>query len=192
MNFLEDRLSKEAIIQPDNILITDSFLGQQMDIVLLEQIGEELCRRYQGCHITKILTLETSGIPIAYPVAKKLGVPLVIARRSHSAKLDADVYKSELDPRYYKSKDTVIVAKKLLSSDDHVLIVDDLLANGGAIQCLISLAEAADATVVGVAVAWEKGFLEGGHRIRNLGYRLESIAIVDAINPAGGITFRHS
>ena len=191
MNFLEERIAKDGIVKSENVLIVDSFLNHQMDIALLEQIGQEFHNRFRDCPITKVLTIETSGIPVAYPVAKAFGVPLVIAKRTPSQKIDEDVYMAELDPSIYPSKDTVIVAKKLLSANDHVLIIDDLLANGGAVQCLISLVESADATVEGLGIALEKGFQEGGHRIRNLGYRLESLAIVDALDPASGIiTFR--
>ncbi len=192
MNFLEERIAKEGIVMPGNVLIVDSFLNHQMDIELLEQIGAEFHRRFQDRPITKVLTIETSGIPVAYPVAKAFGVPMVIARRTQAANMDTDVYVAELDPAIYPSKDTVIVAKKALSPKDHVLIIDDLLANGGAVQCLISLVESADATVEGLGIALEKGFQEGGHRIRNLGYRLESLAIIDAVDAGTGtITFRN-
>lgn len=191
MNFLEERIIKDSVVKNGDILISDGFLGQQLDIPLLEQIGEELHRRFQDLSITKVLTIEVSGIPVAYPVAKAFGVPMIIARRTQSVSMDENVYKSELDPRMYKSKDTVIVSKSLLGPQDRVLIVDDLLANGGTVQCLIALVESADACVEGVGIALEKGFREGGHRIRNLGYRLESLAIVDAMDAqTGHITFR--
>lgn len=191
MNFLEDRIVKEGSVKPGGILKVDSFLNHQLDIALLEKIGREFTRRFAGKPITKVLTIESSGIAIAYPVARELGVPLVVAKKSHSVQLNGEVYIAEIESYTGKTVHQVVVAKKYLCSEDRVLIIDDFLANGCALQGLISLVDAADATVVGLGIAIEKGFQEGGHRIRNLGYHLESLAIIDSMDAESGvITFR--
>ncbi len=191
MNFLEQRIVKDGIVKPGNVLKVDSFLNHQMDISLLDQIGAEFKRRFGDKPITKVLTIEASGIAIAYPVAREFGVPMVFAKKSKSINIDGDMFVAEVESFTHKNKNTVIVSKKFLSSEDHVLIIDDFLANGCALQGLISIVESAGATVEGLGIAIEKGFQEGGHRIRNLGYQLESLAIVDAMDPIEGtITFR--
>ena len=191
MNFLEKRILKEGRVKPGNVLKVDTFLNHQMDIDLMEQMGEEFHRRFADCPITKVLTIETSGIAVAYPVARAFGVPLVFAKKRESVKLDGDVYSAEVMSYTGQKVNQVIVAKKFLSPEDHVLIIDDFLANGCAVQGLISLVDAADATVEGLGIAIEKGFQEGGWRIRNLGYDLCSLAIVEAMDPiTGEITFR--
>ena len=191
MNFLEERILKDGIVKPGNVLKVDSFLNHQMDIALLDQIGEEFKRRFADCNITKVLTIEASGIAIAYPVARAFGVPMVFAKKSKSVNIDGEMYVAEVESFTHKNTNTVIVSKKFLSPDDHVLIIDDFLANGCALQGLISIVESAEATVEGLGIAIEKGFQDGGYRIRNLGYRLESLAIVDAMDPiTGEITFR--
>ena len=191
MNFLEQRIMQEGIVKPGNVLKVDSFLNHQMDISLLEQIGKEFRRRFADKKITKVLTIEASGIAIAYPVAKEFGVPLVFAKKSKSINIDGDMYVAEVESFTHKNKNQVIVSKKFLTADDHVLIIDDFLANGCALQGLISIVESAEATVEGLGIAIEKGFQDGGYRMRNLGYQLESLAIVDAMNPeTGEITFR--
>ena len=191
MNFLEQRILKDGIVKPGNVLKVDSFLNHQMDIALLDQIGAEFKRRFADKPITKVLTIEASGIAIAYPVAREFGVPLVFAKKSKSINIDGDMYVAEVESFTHKNKNTVIVSKKFLSPEDHVLIIDDFLANGCALQGLISIVESAGATVEGLGIAIEKGFQDGGYRIRNLGYQLESLAIVDAMDPIEGtITFR--
>ena len=191
MNFLEQRILKDGIVKPDNVLKVDSFLNHQMDIDLLEQIGAEFHRRFADKPITKVLTIETSGIAVAYPVARAFGVPLVFAKKTKSINLDGDTYVAEVESFTQKKTNTVIVSKKFLSPDDHVLIIDDFLANGCVLQGLISIVESAEATVEGLGIAIEKGFQDGGYRMRNLGYRLESIAIIDAMDAVtGAITFR--
>ena len=191
MNFLEQRILKDGIVKPGNVLKVDSFLNHQMDITLLDEIGKEFHRRFADQKITKVLTIETSGIGIAYPVARAFGVPLVFAKKSQSINLDGDVYVAEVESFTHKKVNKVIVSKRFLQPEDHVLIIDDFLANGFALQGLISLVESAEGTVEGLGIAIEKGFQEGGYRLRNLGYRLESIAIVDAMDPeTGAITFR--
>lgn len=191
MNFLEERILKDGVVKAGNVLKVDSFLNHQMDIALLEQIGAEFHRRFVDKKITKILTIESSGIAIAYPVARAFGVPMVVAKKTQSVNLDGDLYVAEIESFTHKITNRVIVSKKYLNADDHVLVIDDFLANGCALQGLISLVEAADATVEGLGIAVEKGFQEGGQRLRNLGYRLESLAIVESMDAeSGAITFR--
>ena len=191
MNFLEQRILKDGIVKPGNVLKVDSFLNHQMDIALLEEIGKEFHRRFADRKITKVLTIETSGIAIAYPVARAFGVPLVFAKKSKSINIDGDMYVAEVESFTHKKTNLVIVSKKFLSSDDHVLIIDDFLANGCALQGLISIVESAEATVEGLGIAIEKGFQDGGYRMRNLGYQLESLAIVESMDAeTGAITFR--
>ena len=191
MNFLEERILKDGNVKPGNVLKVDSFLNHQMDIALLDEIGKEFRRRFADKKITKVLTIEASGIAIAYPVAREFGVPMVFAKKSKSINIDGDMYVAEVESFTHKRTNTVIVSKKFLSPDDHVLIIDDFLANGCALQGLISIVESAGATVEGLGIAIEKGFQDGGYRIRNLGYQLESLAIVDAMDPiTGEITFR--
>ena len=191
MNFLEKRIVRDGVVGPGNILKVDSFLNHQMDIDLLEEIGAEFHRRFDSLPITKVLTIETSGIGIAYPVAKAFGVPLVFAKKSRSINMDGESYVAEVLSFTHKTANKVIVAKKFLNPDDHVLLIDDFLADGSAMQGLISIVDSAEATVEGVGIVIEKGFQEGGWRLRNLGYRVESLAIVDSMDPdTGTITFR--
>ena len=191
MNFLEERIARDGTVKPGNVLKVDSFLNHQLDVALLEQVGEEFKRRFSDVPVTKVLTIEASGIAMAYPVAKAFGVPLVFAKKAQSVNLDGEMYVAEVDSFTHKRRNMVIVSKKYLSSTDHVLIIDDFLANGCALQGLISIVEGAEATVEGCGIVIEKGFQEGGQRIRNLGYRLESLAIVDAMDAeTGSITFR--
>jgi len=191
MNFLEERIQADGVVKPGNVLKVDSFLNHQMDISIMDQLGREFKRRFGDCGVTKVLTIETSGIAIACSVAREYNVPLVFAKKSKSVNLDGEMYVAEVESFTHKNTNKVIVAKKFLSPEDKVLIIDDFLANGCALQGLISIVEDAEATVVGCGIAIEKGFQDGGHRIRNLGYRLESVAIVDAMDPETGcITFR--
>ena len=191
MNFLEERIARDGMVKPGNVLKVDSFLNHQMDIALLDRMGEEFHRRFAHKPITKVLTIEASGIAIAYPVARAFGVPLVFAKKAKSINLEGDMYVAEVASFTHKKVNQVIVSKKYLSPEDHVLIIDDFLANGCALQGLISIVESAEATVEGLGIAVEKGFQEGGWRIRNLGYHLESLAIVEAMDPeTGSITFR--
>ncbi|MBQ9736479.1 MAG: xanthine phosphoribosyltransferase [Clostridia bacterium] len=191
MNFLEERILKDGIVKSGNVLKVDSFLNHQMDISLMEEIGREFKRRFQDKPITKVLTIEASGIGIAVFVAKEFGVPMVFAKKSKSINIDGDLFVAEVESFTHKNKNQVVVSKRFLNADDHVLIIDDFLANGCALQGLISIAEMAGATVEGLGIVIEKGFQIGGRVIRNLGYRLESLAIVDAMDgETGKITFR--
>ena len=189
MNFLEERIIKDGIVKPGNVLKVDSFLNHQMDVQLLNEMGKEFKRRFADKQITKILTIEASGIAIAYPVAMEFQVPLVFAKKTKSINIDGDVYVAEVESFTHKNKNQVIVSKKYLSPADHVLIIDDFLANGCALQGLISIVESSGATVEGLGIAIEKGFQIGGKVIRNLGYHLESLAIVDGMNAETGEIF---
>ena len=191
MNFLEQRIMKDGIVKPGNVLKVDSFLNHQMDVALMDEMGKEFKRRFAGKTITKVLTIEASGIAIACSVAREFGVPMVFAKKSKSINIDGDMYVAEVESFTHKNKNQVIVSKKFLSADDHVLIIDDFLANGCALQGLISITEAAGATVEGLGIAIEKGFQIGGRVIRNLGYHLESLAIVESMDAdTGTIAFR--
>ena len=191
MNFLEERITKDGIVKEGNVLKVDSFLNHQMDIQLFDEIGEEFKRRFANDNINIILTIEASGIGIAFMVARHFDVPVVFAKKSKSINIEGEMYVAEVESFTHKCKNQVIVSKKFLSPDDHVLIIDDFLANGCALQGLISIVNEAGATVEGIGIVIEKGFQSGGRIIRNLGYHLESLAIVDSMDAATGtITFR--
>ena len=191
MNFLEERIQKDGIVKEGNILKVDSFLNHQMDVQLFRQMGEESQKRFAGKQINKILTIEASGIGIACIVAGCFGVPVVFAKKSKSVNIDGAVYVAEVESFTHKCKNQVIVSKKFPHPEDRVLIIDDFLANGCALQGLISIVQQAGATVEGIGIATAKGFQQGGKIIRNLGYQLESLAIVDAMDAVTGkIQFR--
>ena len=191
MRLLEERIMKDGVVKPGNVLKVDSFINHQMDVSLLDAMGEEFHRLFADKPITKVLTIETSGIGIAYPVARAFGVPLLYAKKKSSINLDGEMYSAEVISYTTKKKERIIVAKKFLTPEDHVLIIDDFLANGFALQGLISLVETAGATVEGLGIAVEKAYQDGGNRMRNLGYRLESLAIIESMDPATGkIVFR--
>ena len=191
MNFLEERIIKDGIVKPGNVLKVDSFLNHQMDIELMEEIGREFKRRFADKNITKVMTIEASGIGIAAFVAREFRVPLVFAKKSKSINIDGEMYIAEVESFTHKNKNQVVVSKKFLNADDHLLIIDDFLANGCALQGLIEIAKYAGATVEGVGIAIEKGFQDGGALIRDMGYQLESLAIVESMNSeTGEIAFR--
>lgn len=191
MNFLEERIVKDGIVKEGNVLKVDSFLNHQMDIELFDQMGAEFKKRFADRPINKILTIEASGIGIACVVAQHFGVPVVFAKKTKSINIEGEMYTAEVESFTHKCKNQVIVAKKFLSEDDHVLIIDDFLANGCALQGLIQIVKSAGGTVEGIGIAIEKGFQSGGTVIRNLGYHLESLAIVDGMDASTGeITFR--
>jgi xanthine phosphoribosyltransferase len=189
MNFLEKRIVEDGVVKEGNILKVDSFLNHQMDISLFDEMGEEYKRRFAGKQINKILTIEASGIGIACIVAKHFGVPVVFAKKSKSVNIDGEMYVAEVESFTHKCKNQVIVSKKFLTEDDHVLIIDDFLANGCALQGLISIVQEAGGTVEGIGIAIEKGFQSGGKIIRNLGYQLESLAIIDGMDASTGDIF---
>lgn len=191
MNFLEERIAKDGIVKEGNILKVDSFLNHQMDIALFDQMGEEFKKRFAGKNINKILTIEASGIGIACVVAQHFNVPVVFAKKSKSINIEGDMYVAEVESFTHKCKNQVIVSQKFLGPEDHVLIIDDFLANGCALQGLLSIVNQAGGTVEGIGIAIEKGFQVGGQIIRNFGYQLESLAIVEGMDAeTGKIQFR--
>lgn len=182
MNFLEERIVKDGVVKEGNILKVDSFLNHQMDIELFNKMGKEFQKRFEGKEINKILTIEASGIGIACIVAQYFNAPVVFAKKAKSINLDGEMYVAEVVSFTHKNTNQVIVSKKFLNEDDKVLIIDDFLANGCALQGLIQIVQEAGATVAGIGIAVEKGFQPGGHMIRNLGYQLESLAIIDGMD----------
>lgn len=191
MNFLEERIIKDGVVKSGNVLKVDSFLNHQMDISLLEEIGREFKRRFGHKNVTKVITIESSGIGIAVFVAKEFGVPMVFAKKSKSINLDGEMYVAEVESFTHRNKNQVVISKKFLREGEHVLIIDDFLANGCALQGLISIVESAGATVEGCGIVIEKGFQIGGRVVRNMGYQVESLAIVDAMDAeTGSIVFR--
>ena len=192
MKILEDRIRQDGVLKPGNVLKVDNFLNHQMDIALFDEMGKEWARRFAGKPINKILTIEASGIGIAAIVSRHFGnVPVVFAKKAKSINLEGDVYKTKIESFTHKKVYDVIVSKKYIGPEDHVLIIDDFLANGCALQGLIELVEEANATIEGIGIAIEKGFQQGGEIIRSKGIQLESLAIVDGIDDVSGtIKFR--
>ena len=192
MKLLEDRIRKDGVVKPGNILKVDSFLNHQMDVELFNKMGEEFKRLYADAPITKILTIEASGIGIACITAQHFHVPVVFAKKSQSVNLDGEMYPAKIESFTHKRTYDVIVAKKFISPDDHILIIDDFLANGCACLGLIDIIRSAGATVEGVGIAVEKGFQKGGELIRKQGIRVESLAIIESMDDkTGEITFRN-
>ena len=192
MKILEDRIRQDGVLKPGNVLKVDNFLNHQMDIALFDEMGKEWARRFAGKPINKILTIEASGIGIAAIVSRHFGnVPVVFAKKAKSINLEGDVYKTKIESFTHKKVYDVIVSKKYIGPEDHVLIIDDFLANGCALQGLIELVQEANATIEGIGIAIENGFQQGGEIIRSKGIQLESLAIVDGIDDASGtIKFR--
>lgn len=191
MKLLEDRIRKDGKIKEGNVLKVDSFLNHQMDIELFDQMGAEFKKRFEGKPINKILTIEASGIGIACVVAQHFHVPVVFAKKSKSINLEGEMYVAQVESFTHKCLNNVIVAQKFLNPEDHVLIIDDFLANGCALQGLIQIVQSAGATVEGIGIAIEKGFQSGGRIIRNLGFQLESLAIVESMDAeTGNVVFR--
>ena len=192
MNFLEERIVKDGIVKEGNILKVDSFLNHQMDVTLFQQMGEEFKRRFADKEINKILTIEASGIGIACIVASCFHVPVVFAKKSKSVNIDGAVYVAEVESFTHKCKNQVIVSKKFLHPEDKVLIIDDFLAKGKALDGLTTLIQDSGAELVGAGIVIEKGFQDGGKRIRDKGIRVESLGIVDSMNAeTGEIVFRN-
>ena len=192
MKLLEERIRQDGVLKPGNVLKVDNFLNHQMDIELFDEMGKEWARLFAGKPINKILTIEASGIGIAAIVSRHFGnVPVVFAKKAKSINLEGDVYKTKIESFTHKRVYDVIVSKKYISPEDHVLIIDDFLANGCALQGLISLVEEAQATIEGIGIAIENGFQQGGTIIRDKGIQLESLAIVEGIDAeTGTIQFR--
>ena len=191
MKLLEDRIRKDGIIREGNVLKVDSFINHQMDIKLFEEMAKEWKRLFADKEINKILTIEASGIGIAAIVAREFNVPVVFAKKSKSINLDDNNFSTKIQSFTHSKIYDVIVSKKFLSPEDHILIIDDFLANGCALLGLTDLVESAGATVEGIGIAIEKGFQQGGKIIREKGYQLESLAIVESMNAADNtITFR--
>ncbi len=192
MKELEDRIRRDGIVRAGDVLKVDSFLNHQIDVRLFNDMGAEWARLFKDRHITKILTIEASGIGIAVIAAQHFGnIPVVFAKKTESINLDGEQWTTKVYSFTHKAYYTVIVAKRFLTADDHVLILDDFLANGAASSGLIDLCHQAGATVEGVGVAIEKGFQHGGDDLRRAGIELHSLAIVDAMDEnTGAITFR--
>lgn len=193
MKILEERIQKDGILKPGNVLKVDNFLNHQMDIGLLDEMGKEWSRLFAGKPINKILTIEASGIGLAAVAARHFGnCPVVFAKKSQSINLEGEVYTTKIESFTHKKVYDVIISKKYIGPEDHVLIIDDFLANGCALQGLIRLVEDSGATIEGIGIAIEKGFQNGGEIIRGKGFQLESLAIVDGLNAeTGEIEFRH-
>lgn len=189
MNFLEERILKDGIVKPGNVLKVDSFLNHQMDISLLDEMGKEFHKRFSDKKITKILTIEASGIAIACCAAKYFNVPVVFAKKSKSINIDGDMYVTEVESFTHKNINNVIVSKRFINKDDSVLIIDDFLANGCALKGLINIVDMAGASVAGIGIAIEKGFQVGGNMIREMGYQLESLAIVESMDADTGMVY---
>lgn len=192
MELLEQRIIKDGIVKEGNVLKVDSFLNHQIDIDLMNEIGKEFKRIFSDVEITKIFTIEASGIAVAAIVAQYFNVPVVFAKKTQSINLDGSVYSTKIESFTHKRVYDVIVSKKYLSPDDRILVVDDFLANGCAAEGLIELINESGATLQGVGIIIEKGFQDGGKRLREKGIRVESLAIIDAMNDeTGEIKFRH-
>ena len=191
MNFIEERIREDGCVKAGGVLKVDSFLNHQIDMILVDEIAAEFVRRFADAPVTKVLTIETSGIILAGAVARLLKLPLVIARKTRSMNLDGESYVAEFLSFNHKNIKTVVVSKKYLGKEDKVLIIDDIMANGCAMQGLISIVEEAEAELVGCGVVIEKRFQEGADRIRNLGYRLESLTAIEEMDAeTGEIVFR--
>jgi len=191
MELLKQKILTEGRVVGEGVLKVDGFLNHQIDIDLLNEMAKEWKKRFESKKINKILTIEASGIGVACIVAQHFNVPVVFAKKAKSINLDGSMYIAEVESYTHQTVNKVIVSKKYLSEEDHVLIIDDFLANGCALQGLIEIAKYAGATIEGIGIAIEKGFQGGGEVIREMGYQLESLAIVDSMNTeTGEITFR--
>ena len=192
MKLLEERIQKDGIVKAGNVLKVDSFLNHQMDIALFNEMGKEFKRLFSDVEVNKIMTIEASGIGIACIAAQYFHVPVVFAKKAQSVNIDGEVYSTKIQSFTHKRVYDVIVSKKYLSPDDKILIIDDFLANGCALEGLIDIVHAAGAQVSGIGIAIEKGFQKCGDMIRSRGLRLESLAIVESMDDqTGAITFRH-
>lgn len=192
MKLLEERIQKDGIVKAGNVLKVDSFVNHQIDVDLMNEAGKEFKRIFDGVEINKVLTIEASGIGIATIVAQYFNAPVVFAKKTQSINLDGSMYTTKIESFTHKRTYDVIVSKKYLGPDDKILVIDDFLANGCAVEGLIDIIESSGATLQGVGIIIEKGFQDGGKRLRERGIRVESLAIVDAMDDVTGeITFRH-
>lgn len=191
MELLKERIRRDGKVKGTDVLKVDSFLNHQMDVELFAEIGKEFKRRFADREVNKILTIEASGIGIAAVVAHHFGVPVVFAKKTQSINLDGTMYSTRIQSFTHNRIYDVIVSTRFLGPDDHVLIIDDFLANGCALRGLLEICESAGATVEGIGIAIEKGFQPGGDELREAGYDLRSLAIVEAMDPdSGAIEFR--
>ncbi len=191
MQLLKERILKDGTIKPGNILKVDSFLNHQMDIPFINELGKEFKRRFEDCPVTKILTIEASGIGIAALTAQYFQAPVVFAKKAQSLNLDGEMYTAKVESFTHKKVYDVILSKKFLTAQDHVLILDDFLANGCALKGLIQIVQSSGAVLEGAGVVIEKGFQGGGDELRRMGIRLESLAIIDSMKN-GSLIFRES
>lgn len=189
MELLKERIRKDGIVKEGNVLKVDKFLNHQMDIHLFEEIGKEFKRRFEEIHINKILTIEASGIGIACIVAQYFDVPVVFAKKTKTKNIAGDVYTSKVESFTHGRVYDIIVSKEFLNEDDHVLLIDDFLANGAALLGLAKLVHDSGATLEGAGIVIEKGFQPGGKMVRDMGIRVESLAIVDAMDEKTGEIF---
>jgi xanthine phosphoribosyltransferase len=190
MQILKDRIRTEGKVMPGSILNVGSFLNQQVDIGLYNEIGREFHRHFKGTYVSRILTIEASGIGIACITAQYFNVPVVFARKFRAKNLDSNLYSAEVTSYTHGIDYTVTVPRAFLSEGDSVLLIDDFLANGCALEGLVALTEVAGAQLVGAGVVIEKGFQNGGRRLREKNIRLESLVIIDSMSPERGIIFR--
>jgi len=190
MQILIDRIRQDGKVLPGNILKVGSFLNHQMDIALFNEMGKEFARRFAGVKVTRILTIEASGIGIACIAAQYFNVPVVFAKKAKSKNVSGDMYMTNVKSYTHGTSYDVVVAKEYIKPDDSVLLIDDFLANGCALEGLVELVRSAGAKVAGAGIVIEKGFQDGGSRVRAMGVRLESLAVVERMSPEEGITFR--
>ena len=191
MELLEERIRKDGKVLPGNILKVSSFINHQIDVELLDKLGKEFARRYAGQTVTKILTIESSGIAVACATARYFNkCPVVFAKKSSSSNISDDCYRTSVYSYTHSKNYNVIVAKQYLTPADNILLIDDFLANGSALSGLTDLVCQSGATLVGAGIIIEKGFQEGGEILRKKGYRIESLAIIDSMSTEDGIKFR--
>ncbi|MCK9170641.1 MAG: xanthine phosphoribosyltransferase [Treponema sp.] len=191
MELLEERIRKDGKVLPGNILKVSSFINHQIDVELLDKLGEEFARRYAGQKVTKILTIEASGIAVACATARYFNkCPVVFAKKSSTSNITDDCYRTSVYSYTHSKNYNVIVAKQYLAKTDNVLLIDDFLANGSALSGLTDLVSQSGATLIGAGIIIEKGFQEGGEILRKKGYRIESLAIIDSMSTENGIKFR--
>lgn len=191
MELLEKKILKDGVVKAGNVLKVDNFLNHQMDIALFSEIGKEFYRLFGDCNVTKILTIEASGIGIACVTAQSFNnIPVVFAKKSKSKNISDNVYTSTVVSFTHGGENDIVVSRDYLNPGDRVLIIDDFLANGSALEGLMSIVEQSGATLVGAGIVIEKGFQPGGEKIRSKGVRVESLAIIDSMNDDGSLTFR--